>query len=310
MPCHRCRCPRITPRSSIFTTGAMPDPSFRLLDGLWATPAPAFFKRAHLALVHVDAMRREHARVEQPLLRHPRHHRHAVLAPRLLHLERGFREMRVERDAELDGQLRAGAQDFDRARVRSMRRGRGDDQRVPFPARDEVARAGERILEARRIRRRKLEHRLRAEGAHAGGGRGFGHGLLEVVHVGEARSARADHLGAREPGAERDELRRHELALDRHHVAHQPDVEPQIVREAAQERHRRVRVGVDQARHHDAAAAVDGLGGLVARLDRAHLDNRARRDRHGARIPHREVLVHGDDVGVGQQRDRSAGPRD
>ena len=36
-----------------------------------------------------------------------------------------------------------------------------------------------------------------------------------------------------------------------------------------------MRVGVDQTRHHDAAAAVDPLGCVVARLDRAHLDNRA-----------------------------------
>ena len=44
-----------------------------------------------------------------------------------------------------------------------------------------------------------------------------------------------------------------ELPLDRHHVAHQPDVEAQIVGQAAQQRHRRVRVRVDEARHHDAA---------------------------------------------------------
>ena len=99
--------------------------------------------------------------------------------------------------------------------------------------------------------------------------RRFGDRILEVVHVGEAGHAGPDHLGAAEPRAEPDEVGADELALDRHHVAHQPDVEPQIVGQPAQQRHRHVRVRVDQPRHHHAAAAIDGLGGRVARARRA-----------------------------------------
>ena len=58
----------------------------------------------------------------------------------------------------------------------------------------------------------------------------------------------------------RHELGRDELALDRHHVAHQPDVQAQVVGQAAQQRHRRVGVRVDQAGHQHLAAAVDDLG--------------------------------------------------
>ena len=67
----------------------------------------------------------------------------------------------------------------------------------------------------------------------------------------------------------RDEVGADELALDRHHVAHQPDVEAQIVGEAAQQRHRHVRVRVDQARHDDAAAAVDASRRRRRRAPRA-----------------------------------------
>ena len=73
----------------------------------------------------------------------------------------------------------------------------------------------------------------------------------------------------------RDEIGADELALDRHHVAHQPDVEPQVVGEAAQQRHRRVRVGVDEARHDHAPAAVDRLGRFVLVPDLADGENRA-----------------------------------
>ena len=119
----------------------------------------------------------------------------------------------------------------------------------------------QRLLVARRVGRREAKHRLRAQRAHAGRRRGFRDRVLEVVHVGEAGHAGPDHLGAAEPRAEPDEVGTDERPLDRHHVAHQPDVEPQVVGEAAQQRHRHVRVRVDQARHDDAAAAVDRLGG-------------------------------------------------
>ena len=115
-------------------------------------------------------------------------------------------------------------------------------------------------------------------------GRRLGDRLLEVVHVGEAGHAGPDHLGAAEPRAEPDEVGADELALDRHHVAHQPDVEPQIVGEPAQQRHRHVRVRVDQARHHDAAAAVDPFGRLVHRRVRPDRDDRVTRHGDGARL--------------------------
>ena len=94
------------------------------------------------------------------------------------------------------------------------------------------------------------------------------------------------------------EIGRHELALDRHHVAHQPDVEPKIVGETAQQRHRHVGVRVDQAGHHDAAAAVDPFGRLVRERIRPDRDDRVTRHGDGARLIPGELGVHGQHSGV------------
>ena len=220
-------------------TGATPAPSLRLLVGLCATPALAFFSaRISPSSTCTQCAARTFAS-KRPCFLTQGTTGMPLSAPRVVHLQRRLRQMDVERHVELDGELRARAQDLRRAGVGRVRRRRRDDQRMAVPPLDEVARAGQRVLVARRVGRREAQHRLRAERAHAGRGRGFGDRLLEVVHVGEAGHAGPDHLGAAEPRAEPDEVGADERPLDRHHVAHQPDVEPQIVGEAAQQRHRR-----------------------------------------------------------------------
>ncbi|CAM5745145.1 hypothetical protein SAFG77S_12474 [Streptomyces afghaniensis] len=78
--------------------------------------------------------------------------------------------------------------------------------------------------------------------------------------VGEAGDTGADHLGAGEPRPQLDVFLR-EVGL------HGPDdvVEPllcrQVLGEAAQRDHRRVRVTVDQTGQGDLAAGVEALGG-------------------------------------------------
>ena len=98
-----------------------------------------------------------------------------------------------------------------------------------------------------------------------------------------------------------DELGADELALDRHHVAHQPDVEPQIVGEPAQQRHRHVRVRVDEPGQDDASAAVVPLDGVVGERLGADADDRVAGDRHAAVRMDREPLVHRDDGRVRQE---------
>ncbi len=255
-------------------------------------------QRSNLSFVDVHAVRRDDLGPEQALLPDPRHDRHAVDAPRVFHLEQRFGEVRQQRHVVLRSELRAGPQDFRRACVGRMRCGAGDDERMRAPARDQLSRARERVFVAGRIRRRKSENRLTAERPQACSGRRLGHGLLEVVHVGEARHARADHLRAAECRAQPHELWRHELAFDGHDVAHQPDVESKIVGETAKQRHRHMGVRVDQAGHHDAAPAVDPFGRLVRQRIRPDRHDRVTRYGHSARLVPRELGVHGQHSGV------------
>ena len=163
-------------------------------------------QRPDFSLVHVHAVRGEDARIEQPLLFRPWDHGHAVFLARALDLERRFRQMRVQRHVEFGRQLGTRAKDFGGAGVGRMRGDGGHDQRMPLPFRDESARHRERVLVAGRIGRRKFQDGLRAERADPCGGRRLGDGGFEVIHVGEAGRPRANHLGARQPGAERDEI--------------------------------------------------------------------------------------------------------
>ncbi len=125
--------------------------------------------------------------------------------------------------------------------------------------------------------------------------------LFEVIHVGEAGRAGSNHLGAREACAERHEVRPHELAFDGHHVAHQPDVESEVVGHAAQQRHRGVRVGVHQAGHHDAPGAIDRVARVVVGFDGADSENLRAGDRNRPPRMHGEALVHRQDMRIGEQ---------
>ena len=170
-----------------------------------------------------------------PCFLHPRHDRHAVDAARVLHFEQRLGEMRCAAARRTRRRARRRRAGFPACRCRARAApGPGTISGWPRHRCDELARARQRVLEARRVGRRKSQHRLRAQRAHAGVGGRLGDRILEVIHVGEAGHAGANHLGAAELRAEPHELRADELALDRHHVAHQPDVEPQIVGEPAQ----------------------------------------------------------------------------
>ena len=213
--------------------------------------------------------------------------------------------MDLQRHVELGGQGRTGAQDFGGAGVGRMRRDRRHDQRVLLPGLQEHTGRVQRLLERRGVRRRKLEHGLAQHPAQPRLGRGARHAVLEVVHVGKAGRAGADHLGAGQLGAQMHEFGGNELALHRHHVAEQPHVQAQVVGQAAQQGHRRVAVRVDQPRHQHLAAAVDDLGRRELRPQLGFGPDRGdvialHRDRAGFVLGQRRV--HGQDDGVGEEQ--------
>ena len=205
--------------------------------------------------------------LEDALLLDVGDHRHAVFRLAVSPLPGGLGQVDVQGHIELDGQGGAGAQDLGGAGVGRVRRDRGHDQRVVLSSLQELARRGQRLLVGGGVRRREFQHGLAATPPRMPASAvAWATLILEVVHVGEAGDAGADHLGAGQLGAQAHEIRRDELALHRHHVAQQPHVQAQVVGQAAQQGHGRVGVGVDQPGHQHPAAAVDHLERLEIAL--------------------------------------------
>jgi hypothetical protein len=209
----------------------------------------------------------------------------------------------VQRHVEGAGQIGAGQQQLRCGRIPGVGGDGRLDERVAVPVLDEAAAEQEGVFERLGVGRGEDEDRLAQQGAHADLGHLLGDGLFIIEHVGERRDAGADHLGAGDARAQLDELRCDELALDGHQVA-QPDVEAQVVVQAAHEGHGDVGVGVNQAGHDDRIGAVDRLGGVVGGSDlvgRANGDDGVAADGHRAVFEHVVLLIHRDDGSAAQQ---------
>ena len=121
-------------------------------------------------------------------------------------------------------------------------------------------------------------------GAHAGIFGRLGDDVGEEILVAEAGDAGLQHLGDRELGAVPNHLGADPALLDRPHPVTKPGSERQVVCVAAQQRHRGMGMGVDQARNHHVTGALDDHARLVtaARLvGRQHGRDPAVDDRDG-----------------------------
>ncbi|MGC4080588.1 MAG: hypothetical protein QM736_00335 [Vicinamibacterales bacterium] len=130
-------------------------------------------------------------------------------------------------------------------RVHRVRGHRRHDQRIALERLDERFGACERIGRGLRVGHGELNHRLPEDAAQPRVSGGLRDLLFEVVHVGERRRARLDHLRRGEPRADAHELGRHGLRFRREDVLLQPVHQREVVREPAEHHHRRVRVRVD-----------------------------------------------------------------
>ncbi len=259
---------------------------------------------ADFAFVHMNAVGGQDFGLEQAAFFHVGHHGHAVLFAHVGHFTGGFRNVCVEGHIKLGSQLGRGAQDFGRAGVGGVGGDGRHDEGVVFPALDKITGDGQAFLVGISIGAGELEHRFGAKGAHAGLGGGFGDVLFKVVHIRKAGDAAADHLRAGHLRAQAYKFGRDEFTFNRHHVTHQPHIQAQIVRQAAQEGHGHVGVGVDQAGHEGFTAAIDHLSGGVLGLKGflgADGDDGIAPDGHGAGFILAEGLIHSEDQGVRQQ---------
>ena len=200
-----------------------------------------------LGLGELRHVHRDQAVVEQAQAIQPRDRAHPVLVHGLLHFLRGFVQVQMNRDVELVREQAHAGEVVIVHRVGRMRRERGLDERVIAPLVVHFAGTVEVFVIARCPRGRKIDHRqadARAESELLVGRRL--HVGEEVVLVG-AGGAAPQHLGNRQRAAIGDEIRPDHRGLDRPDVLLQPDLQRQVVGDPAQQGHRIVGVGIDQA---------------------------------------------------------------
>ncbi len=149
------------------------------------------------------------------------------------------------------------------------------------------------------IRAALIDDGCRDQCAHAAAVDDLGNRVRVVVHVDERRRPAANHLPARELGPDAHEFCVDELDLGREDVVVEPVHERQVVGDAAQQRHRGMRVAVDEPRHDDPIGAWQGGARGVGLADitcRTDLKDHAVIDCDRAVFDHSHVAIHRDDV--------------
>ena len=141
-----------------------------------------------------------------------------------------------------------------------MRSHRRHDERVVLELLDKALGPREGVSRCLRVRHRKLDDRLAKHAAKSGRFRLARDFLLEVIHVGVRGRPRLNHFERRQPRPGADELRGHGLGFRGKDVLRQPFHQPHIVGQPAVQHHRRVRMRVDEPRHHHLSGCVNRLG--------------------------------------------------
>ena len=142
------------------------------------------------------------------------------------------------------------------------------------------------VVSARGIGCRKVQHRHADHGAHAGLAERLRSGVWVEIHVVAGRDSAAKHLRCGEQGAVADECPRHVLALRWPDRFLEPAHQGKIVRNAAHQGHRGMRVQIDQAGHEYVFRQINAM--LGRELTCRHF---LRQDRHDGAAPHGDRMM-------------------
>ena len=275
------------PRASSAATGATPLASFMFDAGQWTTCPPCVASRSRSAASKWTPWMAMNDGPVAPEPVQPRQRRLAVAGAAFRHFVRRLGDVRLDRQVEL---ARVHDDPLERRVADGVRRVRREREREPRLVLQRIADGESRLQVAVGIggvRRREIEHRQPQHRAHPELDERRPGGVRIEIHVVAAGDAALQHLGGGEPHAVGDERRRHEARLARPDVPFEPDLQRHVVGDAAEQRHRRVRVRVDQpgqqrvrAEHRGAAAARSGRPRPPAAARR-----RCARRRRSARAP-------------------------
>lgn len=235
--------------------------------------------------------------IQQPQTRAVGHRPLALCAHADLGFRRGFRQVDVQGQVQLRGQIAAGGQDFRRGGVDAVRVYGYTQPVVVLAGCGQGASGLQCGLGARAGCGGKSKHGFAARAAQPGLCSGPQYAFFKKVHVHAGRGAGAQHFRIAHKAAQVDHFGRKGLLHGKDALV-EPVHEGHIVGQAAQQGHGRVGVGVDQARKRIArprSRISPGLpvrGQICARAHGGHLSVV-----HGQRgvFQHPALTVLGDD---------------
>ena len=134
------------------------------------------------------------------------------------------------------------------------------DQGIVAPFGHHLFGVGETGLDGTVIGGREVVQDFPDHRPHAGLVSGFGHGVLEKIHVAETGGAGQDHFSTGQQGAGFD-LVVIEPGFGRENMVLEPVHQRQVVGHAAKTGHGRMGMGVDQPGQDDAAFGIQGSRG-------------------------------------------------
>jgi hypothetical protein len=200
-------------------------------------------------VVQVHGVDRDHLGTDQSERVESRERAPAVPRDSLVDLVGSLVHVDVDRQADLARKRRDLAQRVVGHRVRRVRRQAEADKRLvahPVAQRQSLAQV---LGRSARVDGGEVDDDDAVRAADADGERGLDRRLGEEVHVVHAGRSAEQHLGESERGAVAHELRIDQLRLERPDALAQPRRQRQVVADAAQQRHRGVRVQVDEPGH-------------------------------------------------------------
>ena len=260
-------------------------------------------QQLHILLRHMDAVGRDGRHVEHMVAVEHLRGREAVLLHALVVLLLRLGQMDLQLQAVVDGVFRQRVPELIGRGIFGVDRGLDLNAAVvivvPLVLQLHELTAGGEGIEAEIVAQ---EH-----GRAAGDIRldaGLGHGLAdlvaEIVHIRHAGRAEAQRLGDGERRCGLDGAAV-EPVFAREDIVLEPVLQIEVVRVAAQQVHRQVRMAVDEARHQDHAGGVNDLLRLLLGRFFGHIGDLSVRDADERVLPERHLLVHRDDIDMGKQ---------
>ncbi|MNF83484.1 hypothetical protein D3C84_658090 [compost metagenome] len=259
---------------------------FRAMDDA----AVAFYQQCQVFFADLRHMNGLEAWPEQAQARQAGQWSLAALFGRLLYLERGFMNVHVNRGVQFLGDHPDFLEVFVTNGVGCMRAEGNVDARVMLEVAEQLDTLADGLIGVAGTGNRKVEDRNGDLGANAAVVHALTGNFREEIHVRETGDATFDLLGNGQVRAVAHECFVDPFALGRPDVLFQPGHQGQIIGQAAEQGHRRMPVGIDQAGAEQHARQFADFG--CVKLQRGG----PRADKHDAPVADAQAMLFEDNA--------------